>query len=192
MKRDKIYGVGIVGEGKYSAGAGKRNKHTKQYSTWHSMLKRCYNKEEHKVNPSYIGCTVCNEWVNLQSFGEWFDKHYIDGYQLDKDLLIKGNKVYSPETCCFVPQEINLAIIKPMKKRKLPLGVYKNHNKFVTHIKVNKISTYKGIFSTIIEAAECYKREKEKQLAELAIKYNNTISDTTYNALLNYRVDIEN
>lgn len=184
--RDKIYGVGVVGEGLYSAGAGKKNKHTIQYSTWLSMLKRCYNPKEHKKNPCYIGCTVHEDWLNLQVFGKWFDKHYIQGYQLDKDLIVKGNKVYSPKTCCFIPQEVNLALIKPLRKRELPLGVYKNSNKFVCHIKRNKISTYIGIFSTIAEAADCYKQEKKKQLADLAMKYKELLSENSYNALLNY------
>jgi len=183
---EKIYGVGFMGTGKYKS----RNKtgHTKEYNAWAAMLQRCYDDKLHIRHPSYKDCTMCEEWLNFQNFAKWFTINNIEGCQLDKDLLIKGNKIYSPETCCFVPQEINLALIKPMNKREYPLGVYKHRDKFVSHIKVNKVSTYKGIFSTITEAAECYKREKEKQLLNLAMKYKYVISNATYDALLNYEI----
>jgi hypothetical protein len=183
---EKIYGIGFIGVGNYKSR--NRSNHTKEYDTWCAMLQRCYDDKLHLRHPSYKECEVIQEWHNFQNFAKWFGENYIETYQLDKDLLVKDNKVYSPKTCCFVPQEINLALIKPMNKRELPLGVYKHHNRFVTHIKVGKISTYKGIFSTIIEAVQCYKREKEQQLIDLAIRYKNTISSDTYTALLNYKI----
>jgi hypothetical protein len=152
------------------------------------MLQRCYDNKLHKRHPSYRDCEVCEEWLNFQNFAKWFNENNIEGCQLDKDLLIKDNKLYSPETCCFIPQEINLSLIKPMSKRELPLGVYRHSNKFVTHIKYNKISKYIDIFSTIEEAANCYRIEKKKQLRGLAEKYKDTISDNTYKALLNYKI----
>lgn len=181
-----IYNVGELGIGIYTSRVNGIK--TKEYNIWVAMLQRCYDLKLHKRNPSYEGCTVYKPWLNFQNFAKWVVENYVEGYQLDKDLLFKGNKIYSPETCCFIPQEINLALIKPMNQREYPLGVYKHRDKFVTHIKVDKISTYKGIFSTIAEAAEYYKREKEKQLMNLAMKYKNIISNATYNALLNYEI----
>lgn len=186
IRNNKTWNVGIMGEGKYVSRINSIR--TKEYIAWDAMLQRCYDSKLHARHPSYKDCTVCEEWLNFQDFAKWFIANNIEGFQLDKDLLIKGNKIYSPENCCFVPQEINLALIKPMNQREYPLGVYKHYGKFVTHIKVNKVSTYKGIFLTIAEAAECYKREKEKQLLNLATKYKNTISNATYNALLNYEI----
>ena len=182
----KVYGVGELGIGKYSSRINAIK--TKEYSVWDAMLQRCYDKKLHKRYPSYEQCIVCEDWLNFQNFAEWFVNNYIKDYQLDKDLLVKENKLYSPETCCFVPQEVNLSLIKPMNKRELPLGVYKHHHKFVVHIKYNKMSKYIDIFSTIEEAANCYKKEKEKQLIALAIKYKDIISNATYNALLNYEI----
>ena len=83
---------------------------------------------------------------------------------------------------------MNLSLIKPTKKGKYPLGVHKHCNKFAVNIKENKISKYIGIFSTILEAENCYKQEKEKQLRCLAIKHKDRISNNTYNALLNYKI----
>lgn len=190
--RDKIYGVGIVGEGEYSAGAGKKNKHTIQYSTWLSMLKRCYDEKEHIKHPSYKTCETYEDWKNLQEFSKWFDENYVEGYQLDKDLLVQGNKLYSPATCCFLPQEINLALIKPRTQRELPTGVYRDKKRFTSHIKVNKKSTYLGMFATIEEASNCYKQFKKKQLKELGEKYKNSISEKVYNCLINYTFASQN
>ena len=108
--------------------------HTIQYNTWRSMKQRCNDKKLHERYPSYTDCNICEEWLDFQKFSEWFDKNYIEGYQLDKDLLFPKNKLYSPDTCCFIPQEINVSIIKPYKKRELPIGVYKHRNKYVAHM----------------------------------------------------------
>ena len=164
-------------------------KHTIQYNIWMAMKQRCNSDSLHLKHPSYNDCYICEEWLDFQKFSKWFDENYIENYQLDKDLLVKGNKLYSPNTCCFVPQEINLAIIKPYKERELPLGVYKHRNKFVAHIKEGKQSKYLGIFSTVEEASYCYKYWKEIQLRALAVKYRGKISSKVYRALINYNIN---
>ncbi len=100
-----VYGVGFVGHGKYKGA--RRGVGAKRYKTWTGMLERCYSDKLHTKNPTYIGCTVCPEWHNFQVFAEWYDKHYIEGHHLDKDIKVNGNKVYSPETCLFVSQGDN-------------------------------------------------------------------------------------
>ena len=85
---------------------------TKPYNTWSSMLTRCYSENYHKLQPTYIGCSVCEEWHNFDVFCEWFAQNYKDGYQLDKDLLQQGNKMYSPKTCVFLTQRINSLLIE--------------------------------------------------------------------------------
>lgn len=77
------------------------------YSRWIDMLKRCYSETFHKRQPTYIGCTVCDEWLYFSNFKRWMEKQDWSGKHLDKDLLVKGNKIYSPETCIFVSQAIN-------------------------------------------------------------------------------------
>ena len=125
----KVLGKGIYRKGKYSFG--KKGNPTKEYSVWLSMLTRCYNSRFLKNNETYIGCEVCDEWLEFQNFAEWFHQNYKDGYQLDKDLLTKGNKIYSPETCCFVPQEINLLLVRRQNRRgKYPIGVSRDKTKF--------------------------------------------------------------
>lgn len=101
-----VLGIGFLGDGCYKSKRG--NTMTKMYQVWHDMLRRCYSAEYQENQPTYIGCSVCDDWHNFQVFGEWFEDNYISGYHLDKDSLVKGNKVYSPDTCAFIPREENM------------------------------------------------------------------------------------
>lgn len=101
------------------------------------MMRRCYDPKYHEKEPTYKGCEVCKEWLNFQMFAEWYYKnHYeIEGQRicLDKDILLKGNKIYSADTCIFVPHRINSLFVKSYKLRgELPIGVsyHKRDKKF--------------------------------------------------------------
>ena len=97
-----IYGIGFVGVGKFKT-CDKNGKHTKCYEVWLSMLRRCYDHKYQEKHSTYKDCTVCKEWHDFQVFAQWFYEHYYEleneRMTLDKDILCKGNKVYSPETC---------------------------------------------------------------------------------------------
>lgn len=107
-----IYGHGYMGWGKYKTV--HNGKHTKMYRAWSGMLDRCYGNRERL--PWYDDCTVCIEWHNFQNFAKWYEENYyeVEGerIELDKDILYSGNKIYSPLTCVFVPQDINLMFRK--------------------------------------------------------------------------------
>lgn len=102
------------------------------------MLTRCYNHKSLKKNPSYIGCSVCDEWLTYSNFKRWYEdpiNGYREGYHLDKDILVKGNKVYSPETCCFVPHSINCLLLTRQRKRgALPIGVTIRHKTYSSQL----------------------------------------------------------
>jgi hypothetical protein len=102
----KLFGVGYHGFGVHLPS--HKGKLTKPYTLWYDMLCRCYNTTLHKTKHStYVGITVCKEWHNFQVFAEWLEKNYVKGWTLDKDLL--GGSVYSPETCVYIPAEVNMA-----------------------------------------------------------------------------------
>ncbi|CAL9959044.1 HNH endonuclease [Vibrio phage 219E48-1] len=104
-----VFGVGFIGVGEYKVSV--NSKITKAYQCWSDMLKRCYSEEYQLNKPTYIGCSVHPDWHNFQAFAKWYDKnHPIDGskYELDKDILVEGNKVYGPETCMFVTGAENM------------------------------------------------------------------------------------
>ena len=131
-----------------------KNKPTKIYRIWKGIIGRCYSEKVQRKNPTYKDVTVCKEWHNFQNFAEWYDENYnpetMQGWQLDKDILFKCNKIYSPETCAFVPKEINILFIKP--KHNLPTGVTCRRNKFQVNISKNKIRMFLGAFDTLEEA----------------------------------------
>lgn len=109
--RPSRFGVGYLGVGKYSFS--RDGKATLCARKWKSMLERCYCKKHAIKRPSYVGCTVAEEWHNFQNFAKWFYENYPgDGgcYELDKDRLVAGNRVYGPDTCCFLSHEENTMI----------------------------------------------------------------------------------
>lgn len=95
------------------------------YRKWQNMLERCYSKRYSEKNPTYLGCSVCEDWLKLSKFKSWFDQQPKErhSWHLDKDILFFGNKVYSPETCLLIPDWLNSFIAHPVKKNGLPLGV---------------------------------------------------------------------
>lgn len=95
-----VYNIGFIGVGEYKAHI--KRKPTKAYDSWIGMLRRCYSNKSLAKRPTYKDVTVCEEWHNFQNFAEWFEVNYKDGLHLDKDLLSKHEKIYSPETCCFL------------------------------------------------------------------------------------------
>ncbi|AUR88987.1 hypothetical protein NVP1231O_35 [Vibrio phage 1.231.O._10N.261.49.F8] len=103
-----VYGVGFIGKGKYKAKV--NGKTTREYTSWINMISRCYSKSTQDRHPTYIGCTVCDEWHNYQVFAEWYTNHLPTGigkFEVDKDIINPGNKIYSPEMCTIASAREN-------------------------------------------------------------------------------------
>jgi hypothetical protein len=166
------------------------------YKIWKHMIERCYSEKEKLKFPSYENVSVCEEWHNFSNYTKWYEENYnpeyMQSWHLDKDILIKGSKLYSPETCCFVPQEINLLFIKNnINRGKYPIGVTPNRiNRFVSKIVKNNKTIHLGTFDTPEEAFETYKVEKEKYIKEVADRWKGLISEKVYEAMYNYKVEI--
>lgn len=109
--RPSVFGVGCLGGDYYKVSNGGSSNHTDEYRCWLRVLERCYSESLHAKHPTYINCEVCEEWQNFQVFAEWYKENIPnDGeyYELDKDIKIDGNKIYSPETCLFVSKIENV------------------------------------------------------------------------------------
>ena len=193
-----VYGIGIVGT-KYPISDGEVL--TKEYMLWCSMLRRCYSDTYKKKNQTYEGCKCSDNFKSYEYFYEWCQKQVgfgVEGngnpFQLDKDLLVKGNKVYSENTCVFVPAEINSLLIKCTASRGTHLiGVSwsKTNKAFVAMVSRSKgKQEYLGTFNTEIEAFNAYKQAKETFIKEQANKFKSQIDIRAYNALMNYTVEI--
>ena len=124
-----VYSIGIVGTKYPSTINGVL---TKEYDLWHNMLRRCYSDKYQKKQPTYEGCQVSENFKSYEYFYEWCHKQIgfdNDGngnpFHLDKDLLVKGNKIYSEDSCVFIPVEINSLLVKRTASRGEHLiGVY--------------------------------------------------------------------
>ena len=189
-----VHGVGIAGA-KYPITV--NGVKTKEYMLWCSMLERCYNATYQKQRPTYEGCEVSDNFKSYEYFYEWchnqigFDN---EGWHLDKDLLVKGNKVYSEDSCIFIPKEINLLLTKSTASRGEHLiGVYwsKTNKAFRARVNKNKgASEHLGYFKTELEAFNAYKEAKEAFIKEQANKWKGEIDGRAYEALMNYKVEI--
>ena len=189
-----VYGIGVLG-----------NKHpitingvlTREYKLWTSMLVRCYSDNFKKRQPTYEGCEVSDKFKSYEYFYEWCNKQIgfnNDEWHLDKDLLVKGNKVYSEKTCVFLPNEINSLLTRREALRgKHLIGVYWRNTKkaFVAQVNKNKgKSEHLGYFKTELEAYNAYKVAKEAFVKEQANKWKGKIDLRAYEALMNYTVEI--
>jgi hypothetical protein len=192
-----VFNIGYLGEGNYNA-KDKNNKITKNYKVWSEMIGRCYDKKHKDKHPTYKDVTCCDEWLNFQNFAQWYDKNYyeIDNetMALDKDILFKGNKIYSPDTCIFVNQRINNLFTKSDKARGnylIGVSYQKRDNMFQSRCKdENNKSKYLGYFNTEIEAFESYKTNKEIVIKKVAEIYKDKIPYDLYNSMYNYIVEI--
>ena len=189
-----VYGVGIIGA-KYPSRV--NGFLTKEYELWQNMFQRCYSTTLKKRNPTYEGCEVSDNFKSYEYFYEWCNKQIgfgNEGWHLDKDLLVKGNKIYSESTCVFLPKEINLVLTKCTASRGEHLiGVCwcKTNKAFVARVRKNKgKSEWLGYFKTEIEAFNAYKIAKETFVKELANKFKSQIDERAYSALMSYKVEI--
>ena len=190
-----VYGVGVLGT-KYPSRV--NGVLTKEYVLWCGMLRRCYSDAYKKRKPTYEGCEVSDKFKSYEYFYEWCNNQFgfnNKDWQLDKDLLIKGNKVYSESTCVFIHQEINKVLVKRGALRGEHLiGVSwdKRHKAFKAMVSRSKSgSEYLGLFNTEIEAFNAYKQAKENYIKELANKWRDRIDVRAYNALMKYQVEID-
>lgn len=186
-----LCGVGYNTGGKHPSH--KNNKISKEYSVWSSMIRRCYEEKDRDMFPAYGDCTVSDDWLDFQRFAEWYVNHRFYGmdYCLDKDLLIKGNTVYSESTCSLVPHAINTILLSCTSRRGLlPQGVYldKVNNKYKAQISIDGKVVSLGRFKTVAEASDTYVKAKERHVKNMALKWANRIEWDVFKNLMQWSV----
>ena len=195
----RVYGVGIPGYRKKKIDG----KLTKEYRTWVNMLARCYYPPRQEKFPRYKGCSVSEEWLLFDNFLEWCHEQenwnkVVENpseFHLDKDIITKGNKIYSLDNCCFVPATINTLFIFGNKSRgKYPLGVSKQYDKFRAFCSMKQIGekNYYAVFDTPEEAFYAYKEKREFVIKEVAKREYalGNITKKCYESMMNYQVEI--
>ena len=189
-----IYGIGMIGA-KHPVTI--NNVLTKEYVLWVHMLQRCYSDSFKKKRPTYEDCKCSENFKSYEYFYEWCNKQIgfnNEGWHLDKDLLVKGNKVYSEDSCVFLPQEINKILTKRTTSRgEYLIGIYwsKTHKAFKAQVRKNKGGREcLGYFATELGAFNTYKVAKEAFIKEQANKWKLQIDERAYEALMKYTVEI--
>lgn len=192
-----VQGIGFKGNDYPTYGGEKQ---LKEYSLWCSMLFRCTDKHW-ASRPTYIGTTCAENFKSYTFFYGWCQTQIGfnlkdengRGWHLDKDILTRGNKVYSEDTCVFVPQRINLLLTKREASRgEYPVGVYWNtgNRKYIARCSCGASKmTYLGSFNTPQEAFLAYKTFKEALIKEVANEYKEQLDSRVYQALMNYEVN---
>jgi len=185
-----VYGVGI-NDGKYPAKV--NSKHLTEYHLWQHFLLRCYNFKFQKKHPTYIGCQASENFKSYSYFYEWCQSQIgfgQEGFHLDKDLLFRGNKVYSEGTCLFLPRKLNnLLTCRKNCRGSLPVGVSFHRNGFQAQCCTDKTSSRSlGYFHTAEEAFQAYKQAKEAFIKRQAEKWKALIDPRAYEALMSYTI----
>lgn len=188
-----VFGVGVIGECLTVDSCGNR---LKEYQVWKGMLERCYSDKFQAKKPTYKGCIVSENFVCYPYFKKWCNKQIgFDqvGWHLDKDILSKGNKVYSEDTCCFVPQEINSLLVRSNATRgKYPLGVsyLTRLGMFEASVSLGGRNKRIGRFYNAQEAFYAYKEAKEAYIKEVANKWKGKVDPRVYEALMSWNIEI--
>ena len=190
--KPEVFGVGFIGDVPTKIDGKK----TLSYRHWCNMLQRCYCEKYKIMKPTYGECVSSVNFTSFKFFNEWCNSQVgfgNEGWSLDKDLLIKGNKLYSEDTCIFIPQVVNSLILNKKSIRgNLPIGVskHKEMNSFSSSLSVNGKMKYLGSFNTPEDAFLEYKQAKEDYIKEVANKWKDKIDPRAYEALMNYQVEI--
>lgn len=193
---DKSYlGIGFIGEGIHKTR--ENGKITREFSDWCNMFKRCYDELTQEKHSSYRDCEVDQEWHNFQKFADWHKSNFYEikgeRMQLDKDIIEKGNRVYSPESCVFAPAIINSLFGKSKAARgDLPIGVSwdKGKSKYEAYYQFRRKRRHLGYYHCSNKAFLAYKEGKEQLIKEVANEYKDRIPLKLYNALYEYEVEI--
>lgn len=190
-----VRGFGIIGKEVIRDSGGKI---LESYRKWESMIDRVYGRDckVDDKNP-YHDVYISEDFRWFKTFKDWCNKQIgfnNEGWALDKDILVKGNKLYSPEACCFVPAELNSLLVNNRAVRgSFPVGVYydKSRNNFQAYVRVNGERKSLGRHGTVEEAFYAYKKAKEDYIKEVAKKWKDQIDTRVYDALMNYEVNLD-
>lgn len=164
------------------------------YRKWKCMIERAYSSAYHKLRPTYAEVTVCEEWHLFSNFKRWMEQQDWKGKQLDKDLLVQGNKVYSPETCVFVTSNINtlLHTKNAITIRKYPLGVFKFGKRYRSQISHGNYPKYLGMFDSAEEAHRAWQSSKIEQICSVIPQQDLRLQIKLWEIVDRLKRDVEN
>jgi len=187
--RPTLFGVGYIGElgciPRKPQGRGLEL-YEQAYARWCGIMERAYSPSYN--NPAYTGVSVSKDWHNFSNFYNWYVENWVSGWDIDKDLLVEGNKVYGPEFCRFVPVHINNLFHKNGGRKTasscLPTGVRRHGNGYRAVLSKKGVRVNMGTCSSVEEAERVYVEEKKKYIYEVLTEYKGLIADDLFYELM--------
>ena len=169
----------------------------KQKQLWHGILERCFSEKFLEKSPTYKNCKVSESWLILSNFIEDvksienYEKSLNEGWQLDKDLLSNGSKLYSKDTCCFIPRSLNIILSSyPKKLNGLPKGVkLSKGGKYFAIIQKEGKKIFLGSYDSVEEASRVYNIAKKEYLLNIADSIKDVVPENVYKALVNFNLE---
>lgn len=188
--RKPVCGVGI-NDAKYAVNKVRNGERARcpYYMAWNSMISRSYSDKYQESRPTYVGCFVIEEWLVFSNFKRWMKEQDWEGRELDKDILISGNKVYSPDTCIFVSKSLNQLLTDSSAIRgSCPQGVslYRNSEKYQSRCKVKGKQKHLGYFALIENAEKAYLTFKSALVKKIASESESESNPKLKEALLRH------
>lgn len=188
-----VLGVGIND----MLGAEKTKDFIKLRQMWFGILQRCFSAQLMESRPTYKGCKVSESWLRLSNFIkdiksiENYEKSLTEGWQLDKDLLSNWSKLYSKDTCCFIPRSLNLILSSyPKKLNGLPKGVkLSKGGKYFAIIQKEGKKIFLGSYDSVEEASRVYNIAKKEYLLNIADSIKDVVPENVYKALVNFNLE---
>lgn len=190
-KSRKVFGVGVNDIQEPS--------NSPYYSRWSGMLQRGHCEKFKVKSPSYKDKYVSEEWMLISTFKSWMEQQNWKGLELDKDILVKGNDVYSADTCAFVPAFVNSSLCLSTSNRGAhPLGVTynKKENKFFSKIKSKGDVRVLGYFDNPTDAHRQWQMAKVIELEKTINEYQKMdcfrtdVADSLMSRVWNIRLEI--
>ncbi len=175
---DAGYQVKIAGQRSRTAGGRRTQKSLWEcpfYNRWKGMLRRCYNASYQAKRPTYAGCSVVDSWLIFSNFRAWMERQDWQGKEIDKDLLVPGNKLYGPDTCVFIDRAVNVFLTERKGDRsEVLVGVYAERRRRGFKANCQDVDSgrqiYLGRFATAEEAHEAWRKYKASQAEILAAR----------------------
>jgi hypothetical protein len=138
------------------------------YMSWIGMLRRCYSQASLKKHPSYIGCSVCSEWLRFSAYKSWMVQQKWAGMAIDKDIIIAGNRVYSPSTCAFVSPALNNFILHDGPSAGVTRQSCSNKYRALCRNPITGTHEHIGQFADPADAHKAWRKRKHELACQLA------------------------
>lgn len=176
---------------RYTLVGGKRTQAWRcpYYTLWRKMLERCYSDKALNKKPTYSGVVVEEAWKTFSNFREWVErqdqhvawleesgKRIVDkvyNFNLDKDILVPGSKIYSWNTSVLVPSYLNkFFLLRDSARGDFPIGV--SWHSVVKKFQSRRRGQHLGYFDDPFKAHQAWQNAKILDIIDIHDRYSHS------------------